>query len=661
MESQFTNEDVIKALDNTNMGVWKLEAQPDKPVRFYADHNMGELIGVPDDATPEDRFTFFMDHVYKEDMPIFMSYYKTLRTEQSETVYRYQHPTRGIMYVRCLGKKCDEPNENGIARYRGFHQCIDTTVRIEEEKENKKTEEAELYRKMSSTLMQHYIESAMVIDLVGRSFTWLCCNDERVSKIDDYRSLGISYSSFMPDEYATIFMEKASFHNLRAELKDKDHYSFSVYIRNFNGELRRTTMWYYAVDEEHRYVLAASQDTTEDFRKEQELADALLQAKKANEAKTNFLNNMSHDIRTPMNAIIGFGNLAKKYLSDKEKCLEYLEKISVSSEHLLSLINDVLDMSRIESGRMTFVDAPASISDIMHEVETIFQNGAEQKGLTLNIETKNIVNDNVLCDVLRVNQILLNCISNSIKFTQSGGSVNVLVTQIESNEEGVGKYKFEIFDTGIGMEENFLKVIFEPFTRDEAGIAHKIQGTGLGMSICKNIVDLMGGSIDVQSKLGEGSHFTITIPMKIVDYKSCIETCNILPDTQVSLENKRILLVEDNELNREIATEILSEVGAVLDNAENGQVAVDKVAEHGPDYYDLILMDIQMPILNGYDAATKIRAMEGCGPNDLIIIAMTANAFEEDKQHALAVGMNEHVAKPIDVPTLMNALKKFVR
>ncbi len=509
----------------------------------------------------------------------------------------------------------------------------------------------------------------------------------------------------------------------------------------------------------------------------------------ANRAKREFLFNMSHDIRTPMNAIIGFTSLAATHIDNREQVLDYLKKISTSSQHLLSLINDVLDMSRIESGKVKIEEKAVHLPDLVHDVRSIIQPNVAAKRLSLFIDTMDIEDEDIITDPLRLNQILLNILSNAIKFTPTGGMISIRIAQKNGAPKGCVCYEFRIKDNGIGMSEEFQKHIFEEFSREESSTVSGIQGTGLGMSITKNIVDLMGGTIALTSEPGKGTEFIVTLcftrsgqkaePKQLPqleglralvaddDTNTCLNVSTMLskigmrpewtisgkeavirtkyaveqgdefsvyiidwliPDmngieivrqirkvignrcpiiiltaydwadiedearaagvtafcekplflselrrvlaepfraepaskpaqpTAADLKGKKLLLVEDNELNREIALEILKEAGFVVDTAEDGAVAVQKIKQAAPGQYDLILMDIQMPNLDGYEATRQIRALPDAEKANIPIFAMTANAFEEDRQNALEAGMNGHIAKPLDVPHLLRVL-----
>ena len=522
-----------------------------------------------------------------------------------------------------------------------------------------------------------------------------------------------------------------------------------------------------------------------------ELEMALLRAESANAAKTTFLNNMSHDIRTPMNAIIGFTSLAASHVDNKDKVKEYLSKISTSSEHLLSLINDILDMSRIESGKVKINENPLHLPDLLHDIRTIVQPNIASKQLEFLIDTVDVRDENIVADKLRLTQILLNILSNGIKFNKIGGTISLRVKQTKSAPTGYGNYQFIIRDTGIGMKPEFQKHIFESFSREETSTVSGIQGTGLGMAITKNIVDMMGGNISVKSEEGQGSEFTVDLTFKLNgetkayekiehlqglkvlvaddDTDTCLSISSMLteigmrsewtvsgkeavirtkhsmeigdefyayiidwlmPDMngietvrrirrvigdsqpiiiltaydwsdveeeareagvtafcekplfmsqlrdllsnpgahakapkkeQYNYEGKRILLVEDNELNMEIAQTILEDVGFVIDTANDGVAAVEKMEQASAGDYDLILMDIQMPMMNGYEASKRIRALKDPEIASIPIIAMTANAFEEDREKSFEAGMNGHLAKPVSVEKLMNTINEVMQ
>ncbi|MCH5193600.1 MAG: response regulator [Oscillospiraceae bacterium] len=399
-------------------------------------------------------------------------------------------------------------------------------------------------------------------------------------------------------------------------------------------------------------------ETRAEMEQKSLLESALVQANRASEAKSVFLSNMSHDIRTPMNAIVGFTSLALSHIDDNEKTEEYLKKIMVSGNHLLSLINDILDMSRIESGKMHIEEAPCSIPEIVQGIQNILQEDINAKQQELIIETVDITDEYIFCDKLRLNQVLLNLLNNSVKYTNSGGKITLRVSENRGTSEDRAIYEFLVKDTGIGMSGEFLKHIFEPFERERNSTISGIQGTGLGMAITKNIVDLMNGTIEVTSEEGVGTECVVRFVFRLNKGKTDSEPEE--KKTADKIRTGRILLAEDNELNQEIATVILEEAGFEVEVADNGQIAVEKLKASEPGYYRIILMDIQMPVMNGYEASSTIRSLDNKELASIPIIAMTANAFEEDKQEALKNGMNGHIAKPIDVKVLFDTLDKLL-
>lgn len=390
---------------------------------------------------------------------------------------------------------------------------------------------------------------------------------------------------------------------------------------------------------------------------------ALKKAEDASLAKTRFLNNMSHDIRTPMNAILGYAQLMDDELNEKDlpKASEYLEKLQQSGNLLLSIINNVLDMARIESGRMEIDENYGRIEDIRQTLFEIFEDEAEKKNLALHY-TISVEHEHILTDVTKVKEILVNILSNAIKYTPSGGSVMINIDELACDEPGYMIARTRVSDTGIGMSQEYLTKIFDAFTRERNTTKSKIAGSGLGMSIVKKYVDLLGGTIDVESELGKGSTFTVTLKHRIADESYYVNKHIEEPGTGSEiLEGRNILLAEDNDLNAEIAEAILERAGLKIERVENGIQCVDRIMEMPAGTYDMILMDIQMPKMNGYKATQTIRHLPDKDKACIPIIAMTANAFEEDKRKAIAAGMNAHIAKPIQVDNMLSILSEIIR
>lgn len=448
------------------------------------------------------------------------------------------------------------------------------------------------------------------------------------------------------------------------------------YYRPSEDEYRRINILL-SEDEDSGHIQAffICNSTTVQKRKEvaakKALIDAFEAANRANNAKSDFLSKMSHDIRTPMNAIIGMTAIAEAHIEDRERVYDSLNKIDSASRHLLGLINEVLDMSKIESGKMSLNSEAFNLSEMISNLMVIMQPQIIEHSHEVSVNVEKMEHENVIGDALRLQQCFVNIMGNAIKYTPNGGKIGLEVREKESKQQNIGCYEFVFSDNGIGMSKEYIEHIFEPFTREEDDRTSKIQGTGLGMTITKSIVTMMDGDIKVESEPGKGSRFTVTVCLKLQDTDKAVSDANLYNNvnarkeaideiTNFNYENRRVLIVEDNELNMEIAIEIFKMAGIEIDTAENGAEAVDKFAEHEENYYDMIFMDIQMPVMNGYEATTAIRAMDRSDAKLIPIVAMTANAFAEDIRDSKQAGMNAHLAKPIDFGHLIDILKKYL-
>ncbi|MCR5342327.1 MAG: amino acid permease [Butyrivibrio sp.] len=397
--------------------------------------------------------------------------------------------------------------------------------------------------------------------------------------------------------------------------------------------------------------------------REKEAQKEKLKATERSIAKTLFLSNVSHDIRTPMNAIIGYINLAKEGNVTHEELKEYLKKIEASSNHLMALINDVLEMSRIESGRIELENVPVNLRKTFDDVKDLFATQMAEKGITYTVDTKGIENEHVYCDKNRLNRVLLNLLSNAYKFTPKNGKVAVIVKQKKAYEHMKAVYEIQVKDSGIGMSEEFTTKVFDAFERENDETVKDIQGTGLGMSIVKSLVDVMGGTIEVRSKKEHGTEFIVNLTLGLQTEEDIRKAKDEEQETTVSdvdFSGKRVLLVDDIQVNRMIAAKLLEKMGLIVEMAENGQEAVDKVSVAAAGYYDIVLMDIQMPVMDGYEAAETIRKLEEKEKAGVPIVAMTANAFSEDIKKAADSGMNGHIAKPIDISKMTETLVKLI-
>ena len=413
-------------------------------------------------------------------------------------------------------------------------------------------------------------------------------------------------------------------------------------------------------NELHLQTMKEMEAVNQKLKKAKNVAtEALQTAENANKAKTDFLSNMSHDIRTPMNAIIGITSLIRHDAGNKAKVIEYADKIDISSQHLLGIINDVLDMSKIEAGKTVFKYSDFSILDFIQELDTIFHTQIYEKQQTLTIIKENIQHEWVNGDQVHLMQIFSNLLSNAVKYTQEGGEIQFFVEECETKSSVYAKYRILVSDNGMGMSADFKDTIFDAFTRAESSLTNKIQGTGLGMAITKNLVEAMGGTIDVDSELGQGSCFEVLMDLKIAEDRTASLAAQEETDEQDGniMQGMKFLCAEDNELNAEILTELLKIEGAECTICENGEEILKAFEQSAPGDYDMILMDVQMPVMNGYEATKAIRRSSHELAKTIPIIAMTANAFSEDIQHSLAAGMNAHVSKPVE----MKVLEKTIR
>lgn len=738
-----------------------------------------------------DGFHLIAATVVKQDRAKLQERIKTLKKagDTVSTEYRVRHKNGEILHVMGNVKLFEE---NGELLYQRF--LLDCTAQKLQE------------RKAAQRQME--LVQALSID-----FSLVCFVDPETGAVTPIRNDGRELSKVLTgeiplqesmeqyiqkwvhEEDREMLRRAVSLSTLKEELSEKEVFSVN-YRKNKEGEITYFQMKAVGVKTDDGLgMVLGFRDVDEEIRKEMEqntlLEAALSQANRASKAKSVFLSNMSHDIRTPMNAIVGFTNLAITRIDQKEQVAEYLKKIRTSGNHLLSLINDILDMSHIESGKISLDEKLCSLPEILHGLCNILQADIHAKQLELQIDTVDVLDEDIYCDKLRLNQVLLNLLSNSVKYTGAGGAISMRITEKAGAPSGYSNYEFYIKDNGIGMSQEFVKHIFEPFEREQNSTISKIQGTGLGMAITKNIVDMMNGTIEVKSEQGVGTEFTVSFmfrlhseakePLEIPELKNCralvvdddFNTCdsvsymlgqlgmhaewtlsgkeavlrtqqavmredhysvfvidwrlpdmdgvevtrrirkeigNEVPvivmsacdwsdieaeameagvtafcskplflselrsrlqsviqpgaaageDVEEEVQQKhhagRILLAEDVEMNQEIAVAILEDAGFTTEVAENGRVAVEMVKHSEPGYYQAVLMDVQMPVMNGYEATAEIRKLENRELASIPIIAMTANAFEEDKKEALRCGMNSHIAKPINIPELFKTL-----
>ena len=486
---------------------------------------------------------------------------------------------------------------------------------------------------------------------------------EREGTYDEYLRERVGPVLHGTPEERTDAIEALSMASVEEALTQREPYEVNISC-DIDGSLFHKRFIYYVIDRGAHFYLLMKSDTTavrsEEMKRAEVLTEALEEAEHASELKTSFLSNMSHDIRTPMNAIVGYTEFARR-CDDFEQTQAYLEKIDASSKYMLALINDVLEMSRIESGRMDLEPEPCDLVEMMGDVRDMFQTQMDAKHVSFVVDTSHVADKSVQCDTVRLNRVLLNLLSNAYKFTPEGGSVRVTLRQLGEAAEGRATYELTVSDTGIGMSEEFAARVFDAFERERTTTASGIQGTGLGMAITKRVVDMMGGSIVVQSKEGEGTTFVVTLPFELSDGQDEPAVTDQERDAEpVDLEGLRILLAEDNEINREIAILLLEELGFEVEAVVNGQEAVDALVKAGPGHFDIVVTDIQMPVLNGLDEARTIRALDDRELARIPIVAMSANAFQEDVRAAYDAGIDGYTAKPIDVGALLDELERVM-
>lgn len=784
--------DPQKILGMSQIGLWRVEGEKEGTPRFFADAVMDELLGVEGTMTPEERYIFHREHIHPDDMELFLEYSAQLKQTRTEIVYRYLHPVLGERFVRCAGVRNLEVEK--CVSITGMHQDISDTLRLEKnrdaerrlaEKNHALLQEQEQQEDYYRELLD--LQSCAVMAYTIPDYRLQHMNKEAL-RIYDMPSMEQAQNELRQVISSIYYPQQDTMEKLKA-LRAKDgalNYEAIIYHGQPNEcHVMATTNVLRKVGGQ-RVVVTTFMDISEINL----LKNALMAAQHANQAKTMFLNNMSHDIRTPMNAIIGFTSLAASHLNHPQRVKEYLQKISVSSEHLLSLINDVLDMSRIESGKVKINEQPLHLPDLMHDIRTIVQPTIASKRLDFFIDTVDVRDENIIADKLRLNQILLNILSNGVKFNKTGGMISLRVKQLSHAPTGYASYQFIIRDTGIGMKPEFLEHMFDAFAREETSTVSGIPGTGLGMAITKNIVDMMGGTIEVKSENGVGTEFTVTLTFKVNgesavyekieqlqglrvlvaddDTDTCLNVSNMLSDIGmrpewtasgkeavirakyayengeefsayiidwlmpdmngietvrrirrvigeekpiiiltaydcadveeeareagvtafcekplflselrdilsqpfreakpvkekiVDFSGKKVLLVEDNQMNQEIMVTLLKDMGVSVETADDGVLAVERMNRAVPGQYDLIFMDIQMPFMDGYEATRQIRM----NPNPKIalvpIIAMTANAFSTDQEKAIASGMNGYLTKPVSVKRIQEVLNEIL-
>ena len=795
-ESYAKLKEIQDILAVNRMGTWRITLIEGKKPTMDGDELMRELLGVKGQRlSPEELYEAWYSNITRPALPSVLSSVAKMESEGfDENTYLWKHPKLGERYVRCGGTAYQV---KGGYVLRGYHYDVDHTVRSEKEKEERLAEALASEKEHGEVIgAVAKIYSTIFLARLDSSRYKVISSPRLMEKLGkrkgDYQKAEEAIlSNFIADDFKEQMKDFLDLSTLKDRLAERNtiaeefrHPSGTWLEARFIAKSRDGTG---ALKEALYTSRDISKEKEEALKQESALRDALLLANHASRAKTTFLNSMSHDIRTPMNAIIGFTALAETHIDSKELVKDYLGKIHTSSTHLLSLINEILDMSRIESGTVKLEENSVHLPDVLHDLRTMIQGQVNAKSQNLYIDTLDVKHEDVVTDKLRLNQVLLNIVSNAIKYTGNGGNIFIRVSELPCPSLGKATYRFSVKDNGIGMSKEFVSNVFEAFSRERSTTVSGIQGTGLGMSIAKSIVDLMNGTIEVESEQGKGSEFIVTVDFPLSDAKvsyepipslkgaralvvdddicTCQSVCKMLreismrpdwstsgkesiirakeasdlkdeykvyiidylmPDMNgieavrqirkvigeeipiiiltaydwseveeeakqagvtafvakpifmselrailskprekkeeekepidLSFKGKRALLAEDNALNREIATALLQELGLKVDSVSDGIEAVSAIDKAKEGYYDIVLMDIQMPKMDGYTATKEIRTLPSNGKANIPIVAMTANAFDEDRQKAFESGMNGHIAKPIDIKSITAAL-----
>ena len=648
---------IKEILRASRMGMWRVEMEEGKPPRFYADEVMDELLGIDRDITPEERFVFHRLRIHPEDMQLFQEYSDKLTEVRTEIVYRYIHPVSGERFVRCGGARDTSVTE--YVAVTGIHQDISETVRIEKEKEAERRL-AELNDSLRKEKLRQDIYYKELLDIENCGVLAYTMPGHKVIHMnaEALRMYGIESVEAAQRELGPLlrqvyYPDSDVLNQLKKLRNEDDMVDYECIIgkgkANECHALAKTKVVHIPTGE--RAVLTTFVDVSDMVM----LKNALHRAEEGSRAKSSFLFAMSHDLRTPMNAIIGYAELMEAHWGEKEVTTNYLQKLKGASQFLLALIGNVLEIARIESGKETLNEAPWNLMKLEETLDILLDGEISRKQLTVN-RNVNIRHANVYCDALKIREIIMNLLSNAVKYTSEGGKIVLDIEEKPSALDGFMTLQIRVSDNGIGISKEYVPYIFDAFTRERSSSESGIIGTGLGLRIVKSFVDLMNGDISVKSEPGKGTCFTVEISCRKIPEEELQQQMEEQPEN-VSLAGRRLLLAEDNGLNAEIAMTILQDADAEVELAADGKIAVDKLQDVPAGYYDAILMDIQMPNMNGYEATKAIRKLTDERAK-IPIIAMTANAFEEDRQAALAAGMDDYVAKPVEISELFRTIMK---
>lgn len=669
MNHKIENISIIRQiLSGAQTGLWTIELEENKPPRMFADETMLHLLGLTEFPGPEPCYQAWYSRIDPSYYDIVnKTVQEIIHTGHAESRYPWNHPERGQIYIRC-GGVCDH-SQTSILTLSGYHQDVTEVIQIEKEKAWLEQLNADITSSLGNLYDAFYrLNSKDKTVLILRALDDL--KELEVTSISFDQFFHAIKQVFHPEDFAK-FKETLCPEHIRKPSENPGKYCTAEYRRlTSDGSFR----WYSIVifsdlkTKSENCTIVALKDIHErkarEERAERALREAYETATRANEAKSVFLSRMSHDIRTPINAIIGMTTLAQTYIDQKDRVLDYLDKISSSSHMLLELVNGILDMSKIESGQYQMNLKSFLLPELLTEIKHIYDSIMLQNEQTFLIQYDILQHPHVIGDKDHLKRIITNLLSNAVKYTPAHGQITVTVKELPSHIPHYGHYQFTVQDTGIGINDNHIKTVFEPFSRADDSRTDRIPGVGLGLTITKNLVQMAGGTIEVHSKPGEGTCFTVNMDLKIAE-ESMSSDPDAKPESKVdlmslSLPERHFLLVEDNDLNQEIACELLSMTGAHITIANNGEEAINIFSASPLHYFDLIFMDIQMPVMNGYEAARTIRSMPREDALTVPIIAMTANTFTEDIVQAQQAGMNEHLAKPIDVVLVAEVIQKYL-
>ena len=668
MSDELQFEEMKRIMTGAGFGIWSVENIEGHPLWMRANAKMAELLGICDVSvmSPEEMYDFWFNRIKPEAKESVMASIDRMKSGKVEEVtYLWEHPAIGDRYMRFTGSGKAVDGKGYVLN--GY--CSDVTGLVNKEKEQQKA-----MARMGAEIQRAY----EIVKFVSRSCTSIYrinMQDGRLMHVStvnekvhnalgnegDARERFLEFcEKLVKPEWREEMLAFTNLDWVREQLKTQ-----SIIKHEFECTIRGWAIGSFVAGKrgEDGYcteIVWTTVDVNEQKLRELSQLKALEEAKRAaieaNRAKSTFLFNMSHDIRTPMNAIMGFTGLLEKHQDEPERRQDYLNKLKESSALLLGLINNVLEMSRIEKGHLDLDIQACGVEQMYDMFCSVFLDMMIQKGITF-CHSMDVEHEFLFCDPIKVRDVVLNLLSNAYKYTPSGGKVELYIREVPCEEEGFAIIETVVKDNGLGMSAEFIPHMFEEFSREHNTTDVKVEGTGLGMPIVKNLLDLMGGTIEVESELGKGTTFKVYIKHRIAKKSDVINVD--MPDvSDVDFRGRRILLAEDNDLNAEITMEVLKDIDLVVERAEDGQRCVEMIDAAPAGYYDLILMDIQMPRMNGYEATRIIRQMKDKEKANITILAMTANAFEEDKREAIESGMNAHLSKPIEVEKLIKTLKR---